>query len=232
VNCAAWIAEETAADDPFVALHRLIDGPREHPLRDARSIISSGPLIVRGVRARLNHERVMPKIQRLGFVIASEQVPDPDSRISLSERRDRLGLPISRIDWRIAPQELASQAVLATAIAREFQRLGMPRAQLADWVAPGRHEQAVMEDGMHPMGATRMSDDPRRGVVDADCRVHGVPGLYVAGSSVFPTGGHANPTLMLVGLAIRLADHLGEQLRQSSVLPSEPHVVKSESPGS
>lgn len=58
------------------------------------------------------------------------------------------------------------------------------------------------------MGATRMSADPRLGVVDADCRVHAVPNLYVAGSSVFPTGGHANPTLALVALALRLADHL------------------------
>ena len=58
------------------------------------------------------------------------------------------------------------------------------------------------------MGTTRMADDPRRGVVDADCRVHGLANLYIAGSSVFPTGGWANPTLTIIALALRLADRL------------------------
>jgi choline dehydrogenase-like flavoprotein len=62
------------------------------------------------------------------------------------------------------------------------------------------------------MGTTRMSDDPRTGVVDADCKVHGVEGLYIAGSSVFPTGGYMNPTLTIVALALRLSDHLGARL--------------------
>jgi choline dehydrogenase-like flavoprotein len=60
----------------------------------------------------------------------------------------------------------------------------------------------------HHMGTTRMADDPRRGVVDVACRVHGIRNLYVAGSSVFPTSGFASPTLTIVALALRLADHL------------------------
>jgi choline dehydrogenase-like flavoprotein len=62
--------------------------------------------------------------------------------------------------------------------------------------------------GRHHMGTTRMSDSPATGVVDADCRVFGVDNLYVAGSSVFPTVGYANPTLTIVALALRLAEHL------------------------
>src|SRR5262249_42620047 len=65
-----------------------------------------------------------------------------------------------------------------------------------------------MSSGMHHMGTTRMHDDPRQGVVDAHCRVHDLANLYVAGSSGFPRGGVANPTLTLVALALRLADHL------------------------
>ena len=60
----------------------------------------------------------------------------------------------------------------------------------------------------HHLGTTRMSDSPLNGVVDSNCKVHGMSNLYVAGSSVFPTGGHANPTLTLIALTLRLADHL------------------------
>jgi choline dehydrogenase-like flavoprotein len=55
-----------------------------------------------------------------------------------------------------------------------------------------------------------MHRDPRYGVVDENCRVHGMQNLYVAGSSVFPTAGSFNPTLTLVALALRLADHVKE----------------------
>ena len=67
---------------------------------------------------------------------------------------------------------------------------------------------AAMDWGNHHLGTTRMSADPRQGVVDADSKVHGVANLYVAGSSVFPTYGSSNPTLNLVALTLRLADHL------------------------
>ena len=66
--------------------------------------------------------------------------------------------------------------------------------------------------GFHHMGTTRMHDDPKQGVVDADCRVHGISNLYVAGSSVFPTGGSSNPTMMIVTLALRLAEHLKQEV--------------------
>jgi choline dehydrogenase-like flavoprotein len=66
--------------------------------------------------------------------------------------------------------------------------------------------------GFHHMGTTRMADSPEHGVVDANCRVHGVDNLYIAGSSVFTTSGASNPTLTIVALALRLADHLRMQL--------------------
>ena len=66
---------------------------------------------------------------------------------------------------------------------------------------------------MHHMGTTRMATDPAQGVVDADCRVHGLTNLYIGGSSVFPTGGYVNPTYSIVQMALRLADHLEDELR-------------------
>jgi len=77
-----------------------------------------------------------------------------------------------------------------------------------DWVDPDH----AAPDHAHHCGTTRMSDDPRTGVVDRHCRVHGVGDLYVAGSSVFPTNGYANPTLTILAMAHRLADHLSESL--------------------
>ena len=89
---------------------------------------------------------------------------------------------------------------------------GLPRPTLEAWVQDGRPEDAVAIDLGHPMGSTRMSDNPETGVVDADCKVHGVEGLYIAGGSVLPTSGHANPTLMMLALTLRLADHLKGRL--------------------
>lgn len=97
----------------------------------------------------------------------------------------------------------------------EFQRLRLPNATLADWVR-GDHATGRLVDGCHPTSTTRMALDPRHGVVDANCKVHGVHGLYVAGSSVFSTASHANPTLMVVALAMRLAKHLQDVLRPRS----------------
>jgi choline dehydrogenase-like flavoprotein len=98
---------------------------------------------------------------------------------------------------------------MAEFVSAQFARTGKEVPILDDWIkedspfpAPSFPEVA------HPMGTTRMSDNPLEGVVDRDCQVHGVGGLYIAGSSVFPTGGHCNPTQMIVALAIRLADTL------------------------
>ena len=72
-----------------------------------------------------------------------------------------------------------------------------------------------MADSLHQMGTTRLGTDPRTSVVDAECRVHGVGGLFVAGASVFPAAGSANPTLTIMALAVRLADHVRAELERS-----------------
>jgi choline dehydrogenase-like flavoprotein len=103
-------------------------------------------------------------------------------------------------------------------IADEFQRIGLPKPDLCNWAREGRLSEAVLIDAAHPTGATRMSADPRSGVVDPNCQVHGLEGLYVAGSSVFPTSGHANPTLMILALAHRLAKTLKNKLAKPASL--------------
>ncbi|TAK55101.1 MAG: GMC family oxidoreductase [Gammaproteobacteria bacterium] len=133
-----------------------------------------------------------------------EQPPDPDSRVTLAGETDQLGLPRTRLHWKIGSEVTASVRRMQELLGQALERTGA-----------GRLEPAVDEpaytDASHHMGTTRMSASPRDGVVDADCRVHGIANLYLAGSSVFPCAGHANPTLTIVALALRLAGHLREQ---------------------
>lgn len=143
---------------------------------------------------------------RIGVGGAGEQRPNRDSRVTLSDRGDALGLPLARLDWRLAPEDKASLVRNLRALGGAFAAAGLGRMHIE--LPPGEAWPAELTGGNHHMGTTRMSADPREGVVDADCRVHGMANLYVAGSSVFPTCGAANPTLTIVALALRLADHL------------------------
>jgi nucleoside-diphosphate-sugar epimerase/choline dehydrogenase-like flavoprotein len=212
LNCAALYEEFMAADDPIEAAKRLCKGPRGDAVSDLGLIVSQPRFVLGALYARSRNRAVIRRVDQIGLFASVEQIPDRDSRIRLTERRDRLGLPIPEMDWRIGRQERASLAALGQHIASEFKRLGLLRVHLADWVRDGRHEDAAINDSCHPSGTTRMASNPRYGVVNANCQVHGVARLYAAGSSVFPTVGHANPTLMIVALAIRLAHHLRERL--------------------
>jgi choline dehydrogenase-like flavoprotein len=137
----------------------------------------------------------------------SEQAPDPQNRVLLSTRRDALGIPQTRLDWRVKPIDLAAITGWVGVLDHDLRRRSVGRI-----IAPPEGWQRGIIGGPHHMGSTRMSADPRHGVVDADCRVHSVDNLYVAGSSVFTTGGYANPTFALVTLALRLADTLRNRL--------------------
>jgi choline dehydrogenase-like flavoprotein len=139
----------------------------------------------------------------------SEQIPNPDSRITLLSATDAFGMPRARLDWNVLPQDWENivRSLELTADGLAAAGVGRGRA-LIDRESPW----PSIRPGMHAMGTTRMADGPADGVVDADCRVFGVDNLYMAGSSVFPTGGAANPTLTIVALSLRLADHLAEVL--------------------
>lgn len=138
--------------------------------------------------------------------LISEQAPNPDSRVTLSAERDRLGLQRVQLDWRLSPIDKYTIARSQQIIAEEFERSGLGRLQI-ELTDDDTSWQAVA-GSYHHIGTTRMSTNPKLGVVDEHCQVHGINNLYVAGSSVFPTSGLSNPTLTIVALAIRLADHL------------------------
>jgi choline dehydrogenase-like flavoprotein len=163
---------------------------------------------------RARGEHAILKTKAIELVVDLEQVPEPDSRVVLSERTDRFGLPLPRVDWRIAEAERRTAARFAALLKENIEDRGLGQVRLEDWLDPSRPlKEARLAETYHHLGATRMSADPATGVVDADCKVHGMANVYVAGGSVFPTGGHANPTFTIVALALRLADHLKATLR-------------------
>ena len=144
--------------------------------------------------------------------LQSEQAPNPDSRITLSEETDALGVPRMRVDTRVLPIDKRTLLVNGELLGRELGLHNAGRVQLAEWLLDETVDwQRQIWGGCHHMGTTRMSADPKQGVVNADCRLHSVDNTWVASSSVFPTGGHANPTLTIVALALRLAEKLKAQ---------------------
>ncbi len=147
------------------------------------------------------------RIETIGLTTRIEQAPNPDSRVVLLRERDQLGMQRVALDWRLSEVDKRNVRRTLELLGAEVGRAGIGRVK----ILYGEDDSEWPDDldgGQHHMGTTRMSDDPKQGVVDRDCRVHGMSNLFVAGSSVFPTPGGATPTLTLVALAIRLADHL------------------------
>jgi choline dehydrogenase-like flavoprotein len=135
----------------------------------------------------------------------TEQIPNPDSRVTLSEECDALGRQRVKLNWKLSPLDIRS-VMRAQEIMDEEVRaagLGRLRIELRD-----ENNLPLIKGGWHHMGTTRMHTDPRKGVVDENCRVHDISNLFIAGPSLFPTGGYANPVLTIVALALRLADHI------------------------
>jgi choline dehydrogenase-like flavoprotein len=144
---------------------------------------------------------------RLALYARAEQSPNPSSRVKLSHDRDSLGMPRVCLDWNTMDVDRKTLLLISAIAQSEFARLGLGRVKEADWIRQGVWPPRF-DVGPHHMGTTRMAASPRDGVVDRNAKVHSVENLYVAGSSIFPTGGHANPTLTLLATSLRLADHI------------------------
>lgn len=138
-----------------------------------------------------------------------DQYPEAGNRITLSTERDKSGMPKAKVFWRFSERDRQSVLRFFDVLDGELRRCKLGRiersklAELDDWPLTAIHS--------HFMGGTRMGADPRTSVVDADCRVHGSPNLYVAGPSVFTTYGYANPFLTLAALSFRLAQRIRQE---------------------
>jgi choline dehydrogenase-like flavoprotein len=146
-----------------------------------------------------------------------EQAPDPANRIELLAERDALGMPKVRLHWTVGEAEERTYRRGLQLVLAQLERLepGISAACLdAEDPWPSR-----IEGTWHHIGTTRMDDDPARGVVDRDCRAHGIDNLYVAGSSVFPVSASLAPTVTIVQLSLRLAEHLARRLGEVAPIP-------------
>ena len=146
-----------------------------------------------------------------------QQTPNWSSRIFLSDKKDPLGRPQPALDWRISSIDHEGIVKAQTLIAQEVGRTAFGRARIE--IDPNPRIPVEGCRGVcHHMGTTRMSDNPSMGVTDGNAKVHHVRNLYIAGSSLFPTCGYANPTLTIVATSLRLADHLKSEMRKDGLL--------------
>lgn len=154
--------------------------------------------------------------ERVDVMAYFEQAPNPDSRVRLGSRLDPLGQRSIEVDWRPTPLDLDSYRVASALFGQQLARYCRARFEPAAWLAD-KSVLPTFHSTAHHIGTTRMADNARDGVVDRHCRVHGIENLHVAGSSVFPTGGWAFPTLTIVALALRLAERLKPALEISGL---------------
>jgi choline dehydrogenase-like flavoprotein len=202
-------------DDPgFAAATRLVNAARTRQWRDIQGADAAWtarhpvPLLRDAYRRFGRGLATATRPAHVWLQLWLEQQPDEDSRVTLDESRDTLGLRRARLDWRCSEQEMRTSRRLTRWIAEDLVRMRL--AEVTELPAM-QSDDAWLEsvrDAAHPAGTTRMSAHPDHGVVDKNLQVHGVPGLFVVGGSVFPTAGYANPVLTIVALALRLAEHL------------------------
>lgn len=198
----AWMSEGVRSAGTLVKSVRrqpLPDGIAGHVGNVVRELPQVAAVVAQRVRPPAAEDQV------LLLRAQAEQAPNPESRVLLSRQRDHLGSPRPEVRWRTTADDRASIRRSQELIGDAFARAGLGRlvVNFGDEDPP-----AMFEGNLHHLGTTRMATRPEDGVVDPDCRLHGVDNLFVAGSSVFPTAGASNPTLALIQLSLRLADHL------------------------
>jgi choline dehydrogenase-like flavoprotein len=150
---------------------------------------------------------------RLQICLTCEQEPNPESRITLSSRTDALGMRQAKVRWQLTDLTRYTMRSFAELLCEEFRKARLGEIVVDPWLT--QNSSAWVEhvnDQFHHMGTARMHDSPHQGVVNRDCRVHGVSNLYIGSSAVFPTSGHSNPTLTIIALCMRLSDLLKREL--------------------
>jgi len=223
-NVAFWV-ENLALSDPR---HGSGELSAKHLLKSSGSLRDAGPHIANILRdpagvinaARSGAKRFSAEIarrpQRLvscgrgpyALAYHAEHLPEYESRVTLSDSVDHTGRRNLKIDFRYGTRTVQALIDGHKLLAHRLRAANVAELSLPQDDAFAEAIIRKSRDGYHQIGLTRMSADPKDGVVDSNCRVHGAENLYVASASVFPVSGQANPTLSVVAMALRLADHI------------------------
>lgn len=189
----------------------------EGTLGHLSNVVTGAPRLLAFAATRLGAGRSR-SAPVLALRAQGEALPNPESRVTLTDGVDAFGTRRANIHWRHSDFDRMSIRRHQEILDGELRRAGIGRVvrKMGDEYPP-----ALMEGNHHLMGTTRMHNDPRRGVVDRNCRIHETPNMYVAGTSVFPTIGCSNPTVTALALSLRLGDHLADRLdaRATEVTP-------------
>jgi choline dehydrogenase-like flavoprotein len=218
-NIAGSIIFESSVQEHLANLKHLVRTLRRGALPETGAVDLAGmkelgkillPLIKRYV---VDRRAFNPWDRGVYLNVHCEQTPEPSSRITLDlDRRDALGIPAARLDWRLNGAEIEAIGSFTEAVAELMRSKGLAELELLDGVAD-RSESALahVHDSNHSGGGLRMGRSAEDGVVDADLKVFGSRNLYIAGAAVFPTSGHANSTLTAMALGARLTGFLTSQ---------------------
>lgn len=204
------------ASEGILSFNELVDELHGGPApvsnwTDVKEVIEDFDMVLEAGARKLLNRHLFPSAEdEIGYDMDTmiEQVPNPESRVTLAEERDALGQRRVRLDWQVEDKTKQNLWRCFEILAQAVGEAGVGRIRSRAEHTVRLWSRERLNYGFHHMGTTRMHSNPAKGVVDADCRVHGLKNLFIAGSSVFPTGGHVPPTLTIVALAIRLADHL------------------------
>lgn len=206
-----WPSFLEGIDDSFENLRRkLITSPlRSLGMNDFLTLASHPNTIYRILSYFLPVEAYY---RNADLFFVTEQIPNPQSRVSLSEKKDRFGYPVARVKWMLSNQDLAS---IADYNQLALNALTVRAHSLSHSKEPSEFSK-ILTSAAHHLGTARMSSRPENGVVDRNLKVWGVHNLFISDASVFPTSGNVNPGMTICALAIRLADHLLETSARSS----------------
>jgi choline dehydrogenase-like flavoprotein len=220
LNTGCEVFYPTSEDDPIASAKLVMQAMRKKHLRSelpgALMKVLKRP--DRVMKAAVRHyllkqvASVNSGMPHIGFSV--EQMPNPQSRVRLGSRIDSLGMRRTVLHWCVTAAEGRSICIFSKVVADEWRRLRVAEFDPADLNIDGREhgEHGGYIDASHHMGTTRMGTDPATSVVDPDCRMHGYDNLYIAGSSVFPTGGFSNPTLTALALGFRICDKIKSRI--------------------
>jgi choline dehydrogenase-like flavoprotein len=217
LNIQGSITLEDTPDSAIMAMKSLFRAVKasSYPARgELRRLIGNAltdplQLFRLAYRFRVQNRAATPQQGPITFGGQCEMAPNPDSRVMLSEERDQLGMRRVKLDWRLGELERRTASEYANVVTSEFERLGLGTYDLAPLRSLNDAGwDAIAHDSAHHMGTARMHGSPQFGVVDSECKVHGISNLFIGSSAVFPTSSRSNPTMTILALAIRIADRV------------------------